>query len=233
MVEVNVDLFIKSMFRVLPLFFIPQPALDLKISPTIKLLISIGLALVMSEHLRLSAVGHVGWGYDLGLGLIVALLAALFLHGAQQITSLFFVEEEETISSVEQKNVIDAVWSAILLIAFFSLRLEQTFLELLGGNHFVPAQEERIWTFAFWARALKDVTLLGTKIASFGFVVVLSKKLVEEIFRKLGGDSMRAVFSFLFWINLVLLSPLFMPSLSDMMKSSMGTMWHSWFGSLR
>jgi hypothetical protein len=57
---------------------------------------------------------------------------------------------------------------------------------------------QRFISADFWSRFMSDVCVLGLKVSGFGLVFVLSKRLFEEIYLRIGGEGIRIVFSFSF-----------------------------------
>ena len=126
------------------------------------------------------------------------------------------------------REIVDSFTFIFLIILFMALRIERSLLEVLALTSRSP--KEKILSLEIWGQLLTDLSWLALKVSSLGFLLVLSQRLFEEVYRKLGGESLKIVFSLCTWIALLLMSPLLIPSFGSFLGSELAEFWKKWLG---
>ncbi len=225
------DNYARAFTRVIPLFIILKLPFDLKMSVSLRILVAASLSMIVAERIKEGSGSFAQmWAWDLVFGFIISLMLALFFHASMQATTLLLIDENEGEANLEQKEVLQAFWCAILLFIFISFKVDHSLINVLGSLQFSKLIQTNAFEFSFWSKVLSDMANLSMKVAAFGFALTLSKKLLEDFFSKLGGDNLRIAFSLFFWMSLILFAPLIFPSFSRGISNSLSIVWGSWFG---
>lgn len=229
MEALNLVLLAKAFLRVVPTFlFLNTP---LSIPVMFKILFSLPLSLILSQRLSENYVtiseASLSYG-DLFVGIVVGLFISLFFSAAMKI-STFFLNEEGGAEESENpwRQITDSFFFIFVVMMFMALKLEKNIIELLAVEK-LPKQLFNDSTA--WAAFLTDVSWLALKVASFGFVFSLTKGLFEEIYRRLGGESLRIVFSVCAWLSLIIMSPFLIPGFTRFLSGEMSDFWKKWLG---
>ena len=221
---------LKSLLRVVPLFLLVKIPAKIEVPLLFKLLPALTLSLILT--LRFQADGEVpGGSYVLDglVGLAIAVVVALFLAAAMQATKFLREADDECEETDPWRQVLDSFMFIVLGLLFFTLRIERNILELLatvkiaGGSQFSNPDT--------WTKLLKELFVLGLKVSSFGFVLAFTKALFSEIYRRLGGESLKIVFSLSFWILLLILSPIIVPAFGGFLSAQLSGFWRTWLSS--
>lgn len=225
METLSVSLLFKAFLRVLPvalLFKVP-----LEVSVLGRILFSVPLTLILSQRLaqnQLSAMPE-SWGAeDLLIGLAVGVFLNLFLSAAMK-ASLFFSKDQD--EEDPWRKVIDSFLFIFILMLFMALNLERSVIEVLAVD---SASATRVKGIEFWSLLLTDISWLALKVSSFGLVFVLTKSLFEEIYFRIGGESLKLIFSICTWVLLLVMSPFIIPSFADFVSTEMSELWRKWMG---
>lgn len=224
MEALSIGFLLKALLRVGPSFAMMQGSFGVPLY--VRLLFSLPLALILSQRLQQDGVATITPD-DLLLGMGIGAFLALFFAASMKV-SLFFApvggdEAEES----PWRKVIDSFFFIFILMIFMALKLERNLLELLAMP---SASLRRMANLEVWSHLLTDLTWLAIKMSSFGFLLMLTKTLFEEIYRRLGGESLRLVFSCCLWLALIVMSPLLFPSFSDFVSAELSQFWRKWLG---
>jgi hypothetical protein len=228
-IELNMSFLLKAFLRVAPAFIMLRFPVGLTLPMLMRLFISFPIALILSVRLSHSSLSAVPGPEDLVLGLCIGAFTSLFFSSAMKV-SLFFAPVREGTDNDESpwRQVVDSFFFIFLLIVFMALRIERSLLEVLALS--AKAPQERLFSIQIWSQLFNDLSWLALKMSSFGLVLVLTQKLFEEIYRKLGGESLKLVFSVCTWIALLVISPLLIPSFGDFVGHELAEFWKRWLG---
>jgi hypothetical protein len=232
MTELSAPLFAKAILRVAPLFLMIKVPADVNFPFAFRLLPSIALATILA--MRFQAEGELqstGYFFDFGVGLSMAIIISLFFAAAMHATKFFRDEHTDEEESTPWKQVLDAFCFIVITLLLLSLRLERTILELLGSIKSSDSISANLQNIDTWTKLLKEVTILGLKVSSFSFILVFTKAMFSEIYRRLGGEGLKLVFSFSFWIIFLAMSPLLIPAFGGFLSEQLSGFWKAWIGS--
>lgn len=229
MEALSVVLLFKAFLRVAPTFIFLKTPLNVPI--LFRLIFSLPLSLILSERLAENYLSvesaNVAFA-DLFIGISVGLFISLFFSAAMKVSTFFINEEDSTEDSENPwRQIVDSFLFIFIIMAFMALKLEKNLLEVLAIEQ-IPTQ--RLSDPNLWMTFLTDVSWLALKVSSFGFVFSLTKALFEEIYRRLGGESMRIVFSICTWLSLLIMSPFLIPSFASFISGEMSEFWKKWLG---
>jgi hypothetical protein len=195
-----------------------------------RLSFSIPLALILSQRLADNHAGAVvEWGHvDFLIGLGVGIFIALFMSAATK-ASVFFapISDDSENSEDPWRKIIDSFFFIFLMLLFMAMNLERNLLEVLATEG-IPVKQ--LGNSDIWAKALTDLSWLALKVSSFGFIFALTKTLFEEVYRRIGGESLKLIFSVCTWLVLLVMSPFLIPSFSSFVSSEMAELWKKWMG---
>ncbi|MEZ4814832.1 MAG: hypothetical protein R3A80_06445 [Bdellovibrionota bacterium] len=231
MEALNLTLLLKAFLRVAPMVLLIRTPLSIPLS--LRFLFSLPLALVLMQRLsenymevQSATVGVL----DLLLGLGVGVFMSLFFAASMKL-SLFFVQPNEELEEISNpwRELMDSFFFIFAITLFMSLKLERNFIEILAVET-LPAGS--FMNTTLWSTVLTDVSWLALKVSSFGFLFSLTKGLFEEVYRRLGGESLRIVFSVCTWLMLLVMSPFLIPSFSSFISGEMSEFWKKWLGVL-
>lgn len=226
------DLFIKSLLRVVPLFLMIKLPSSITFPPSFRVLPALAMTVLLTT--RFEADGEVAGGdflFDISIGVAVAVIVSLFFSAAMQATKFLRPENElEDEDGGPWKEVLDSFTFIILCLLLMSLRVERSLLELLATLKNSSSLGTNLNSVDTWSRLMTQVMVLGIKVSSFGFVLILTKSLFSEIYRRLGGESLRLVFSLSFWIMLLVMSPMVIPAYGKFLNEQLSGFWKSWLG---
>lgn len=227
----NLTLLLKAFLRVAPMILLIRTPLSIPFS--LRFLFSLPLSLVLMQRLaenylevQSASVGAL----DLLLGLGVGVFISLFFAASMKL-SIFFVQPNEELEEVSNpwRELMDSFFFIFAITLFMSLKLERNFIEILAVET-IPSGG--FLNTTLWATVLTDVTWLALKVSSFGFLFSLTKGLFEEVYRRLGGESLRIVFSVCTWLLLLVMSPFLIPSFASFVTGEMSEFWKRWLGVL-
>lgn len=230
MESLSLSLLLKAFLRVVPTALFFKTPVEIGLLPRISF--AIPLSLILSQRLAQSHGSHgssVEWGYiDLLIGLGVGLFVSLFLSAASK-ASVFFAHVSEETENTEDpwRKIMDSFFFIFLMLLFMAMNLERNLLEVWATDN-VPVKQFN--NPDLWARALTDLSWLALKVSSFGFLFALTKNLFEEVYRRLGGESLKIIFSVCTWIILLVMSPFLIPSFSKFLSLEMAELWKKWMG---
>ena len=208
---------------------------QIKVPSYMRLFISLPIALILSERLSTEyASQKVTIGMeDLLLGLGIGAFVSLFFSTAMKI-SLFFAPIgncEESIVENENdpwRQIVDSFFFLFLIVVFMALRIERNLLEVLTLTIKIP--KEKLFSLEIWGVLLTDLSWLALKMSSFGFVLVLTQKMFEEVYRRLGGESLKIVFSVCSWLAILVMAPVIIPSFGAFIGKEIAEFWKHWLG---
>ena len=229
LVELQPLLFLKAFLRVSPLFLFINMPLKLHFPVALKLFCALPLSLIVYGTLAPEATPSL---QDLLLGVAVGAFVCLFLTSAMKL-SLYFSPLSETHEDEEPgpwRDILDAVFLIFILFLFMALHLERNLLAVLGTSH-ETLINEKIFSMNNWSSLMTDLTWLALKLSSFGFLFVLLQQLFGEVYRRIGGEPLRIVFSLCAWIAIVVMSPLLLPTLAHFLNQELSEFWQRWMGS--
>jgi len=229
MESLSVVLLFKAFLRVAPTFILLKTPLNIPV--LFKLVFSLPLALILSQRLSENyanvADANIVFA-DLLIGVSVGLFITLFFSAAMKV-STFFINEEDSSEDSENpwRQIVDSFLFIFIIMAFMALKLEKNLIEVLAIEQ-IPTQ--RLSDTSLWLSFLTDVSWLALKVSSFGFLFSLTKGLFEEIYRRLGGESMRIIFSICTWLTLIIMSPFLIPSFASFISGELSEFWKKWLG---
>lgn len=228
MTELQPLLFLKAFLRVSPLFIFLKMPLKLHFPFAAKLFYALPLSLIVYGTLAPDSTPSL---QDLLLGVAVGAFICLFLTAAMKL-SLYFSPLTETHENEEPgpwRDILDAVFLVFILFLFMALHLERDFLNILGTSN-EKLINEKVFSMNTWSTLMTDLTWLALKLSSFGFLLVLLQQLFGEVYRRIGGEPLRIVFSFCAWIAIVVMSPLLLPTLAHFLSQELSEFWRRWVG---
>ncbi len=228
MQDLSLLLLLKAFLRIFPVLLMLKTPVVIPV--LVRLLFALPLSLILSQRLGQEYVGAVApvGIEDALLGLAIGAFISLFFSAAMK-ASLFFapVEVHEDNEEGPWRQVMDSFFFIFLMIIFMALKLERSLLEVLAATAF---DGQKFLNLDVWSELLTALTWLALKMSSFGFLLVLTQKLFEEIYRRLGGESLRLVFSVCTWLALLMVSPLLIPSFSNFVGRELADFWKAWMG---
>ncbi len=207
------EIFLKALLRVFPVFLIVKTPENIILSFYSKLFLSLILSLSLYARLLTDGAEASLYQLDLMIGISVGVIVCLFFSSALKL-SYFFSKGFEVNEDDSWKNVLDSFMFIVLILFLVHLRIERSLLNILSVSLSSDSLHRKFLSFDFWNKFMTDVCFLGLKVSSFGLIFVLSKKSFDEIYLRIGGEGMRLVFSFSFFILLLILSPFLIPSLA-------------------
>jgi hypothetical protein len=226
---VSLELFLKALFRILPSFLLIRTPEEIKVPFTARVFLSFTLSLILSERLIQEGVPASLYHFDLFLGTAVGVIIALFFSASMQF-SFFLKKDFDGSLSDTWKLLLDSFSFIVLLLFLIHLRLERSLLNLLVSVKVDQSFFNKFISADFWSRFMSDVSVLALKVSGFGLVFVLSKRFFEEIYLRIGGEAMRIVFSLSFFMLLLIVSPLLLPSLGHRLSEILSSFWKTWMG---
>jgi flagellar biosynthesis protein FliR len=225
----SVEIFLKALLRVFPFFLFFKTPEEIKIGFYAKVFLALALSVPIYARLVNENVEPRHFFLDFLMGLGFATFLSLFFSATLNLT-YFFSKTYDVAKCDSWKSILD-IFSFILLILFLAhLKIERSILNLLVATDIDDRFFSKLLSIDYWGNFLKHVSLLGLKVSGLGFVFVLSKKTFDEIYMRIGGESMRIVFSFAFFILLLAMSPLIIPSAGIFLISILSSFWKVWFG---
>lgn len=225
----SVEIFLKAILRVFPALLLLKTPEEINISFYTKFFLSLVLSISLYSRLMNDQVEATHYFYDFIIGLAVAIFLSLFFSAALNF-SYFFSKAYETSSNDSWKSLLDAFAFIVLVLFLAHLKIERSILNILVSANVDENFFSRVLSVDFMSKFLKEVCILGLKVSGFGFVFVLSKKLFDEIYLRIGGESMRIVFTFLFFVLLLSVSPLLIPSVGHFFVGVLSNFWKVWMG---
>ena len=224
-------LLLKAFLRVAPLGFFLKLPTNLQFPILFRLLPVVTFSIILA--IRFQNDGQAPepqYFFDLAFGIAIALVCSLFFSASMQVTKFFHFngDADEGEGFEPWRDVLESFTFVVLLILIMSLHLERSFLELLGTVNSNSKLVAKFGSSDLWTHLLREITWLGLKISSFSFVLVFTKALFEEIYRRLGGETLQVIFSLSFWLILLVMSPLFAPLLGAFVSEQLSTFWRTW-----
>lgn len=223
------EIFLKALLRVFPVFLIVKTPENIILSFYSKLFLSLILSLSLYARLLTDGAEASLYQLDLMIGISVGVIVCLFFSSALKL-SYFFSKGFEVNEDDSWKNVLDSFMFIVLILFLVHLRIERSLLNILSVSLSSDSLHRKFLSFDFWNKFMTDVCFLGLKVSSFGLIFVLSKKSFDEIYLRIGGEGMRLVFSFSFFILLLILSPFLIPSLARFFSNILSSFWKLWMG---
>jgi hypothetical protein len=223
------EIFLKALLRVFPVFLILKTPENIILSFYSKLFLSLILSLSLYARLLTDGAEASLYQLDLMIGISVGVIVCLFFSSALKL-SYFFSKGFEVNEDDSWKNVLDSFMFIVLILFLVHLRIERSLLNILSVSLSGDSLARKFLSFDFWNKFMTDVCFLGLKVSSFGLIFVLSKKSFDEIYLRIGGEGMRLVFSFSFFILLLILSPFLIPSLARFFSNILSSFWKLWMG---
>jgi hypothetical protein len=223
------EIFLKALLRVFPVFLIVKTPENIILSFYSKLFLSLILSLSLYARLLTDGAEASLYQLDLMIGISVGVIVCLFFSSALKL-SYFFSKGFEVNEDDSWKNVLDSFMFIVLILFLVHLRIERSLLNILSVSLSGDSLHRKFLSFDFWNKFMTDVCFLGLKVSSFGLIFVLSKKSFDEIYLRIGGEGIRLVFSFSFFILLLILSPFLIPSLARFFSSILSSFWKLWMG---
>jgi hypothetical protein len=229
MEELSVVLLLKAFLRVAPTFIFLS--LPMNVPLILRAVFSMPLALILSQRLAQNYVtlneASISFA-DVLVGVTVGVFISVFFSASMKV-SMFFVNHDDFEEESESpwRKIVDSFLFISIIMLFMALKLEKNVIEVLAIEK-VPAHDDG--PFVLWAAFLTDVSWLALKVSSFGFVFSLTKSLFEEIYRRLGGESLRIVFSVCAWVSLLIMAPFLIPSFASFLSGEMSEFWNKWLG---
>lgn len=225
-------LVLKALLRVLPVFLLTRFVFEIGVG--FRIFFSLPLVLILSQRLSQNyydiKTATVGFD-DALLGLSVGIFVSLLFTAISKAS--VFLDDNEIDTDAEDgpwKEVTHAFILVFTLMLFMALGLEKSLLEFLATDMF---STEKLRDTSLLAKVLTDLSWLAVKVSSFGLLFTLMKRMFEEVYRRLGGESFRLIFSTFAWTLLLFLSPFLIPSFADFLSAEMGSVWNQWMGGIR
>jgi hypothetical protein len=228
------SLLFRSALRIFPVFLIIKLPEGFSIPLAFKAFMAFALSLVLSQKMNQGLVefSTADLWVDLFMGICIGLFIALVLSASAKAAYFFFLPKNNSEESEQEKDAeIFEVLAFVLVACFaFLLKIEKSLLTLLAKIDLEFLSLKNFFSFEAWSLLLTDVMLLSLKFTSLGFFLVFSKLLMAEFYKRIGGEPLSVLFTASFWILLLVLSPMIIPSYGDFVGRELSSFWSKWMG---